>query len=66
MRRPHRKKEMQALLSHLKNEVSTDNYSLEYAVLFELYRELHFIYLSHITNVSNILTCHDHFIDSLG
>ena len=41
-------------------------YSLEYAVLFELYRELHFIYLSHITNVSNILTFHDHFIDSLG
>ena len=47
------------------------NYTLEknkfpvYTVVFESYRELHFIYLSHINDESNILSCHDHFIEIL-
>ena len=47
------------------------NYTLEknklpvYTVVFESYRELHFIYLSNINDESNILSCHDHFIESL-
>ena len=36
-----------------------------YTVVFESYRELYFIYLSHINDESNILSCHDHFIESL-
>ena len=33
----------------------------KYVVVYESYTEKHFIYLSHITDESNILSCYRHF-----